>query len=106
MILTSQELQQKIDSGEKFIVDMYADWCGPCRMVGPIVEKVANQLKENGHEVNVYKFDIEQGKDMAVKLGVRSIPALKGYSGGQNVVNKVGMISENQLMEMVNEVLV
>jgi len=105
MKLTSEELQQKIDSGEKFIVDMYADWCGPCRMVGPIVEKVANELKESGHEVNVYKFDIEQGRDMAAKLGVRSIPALKGFNGGENVVNKVGMISENQLMEMVKEVL-
>ena len=40
MKLTTQELQEKIDNGEKFIVDLYADWCGPCRMIGPIVEKV------------------------------------------------------------------
>jgi thioredoxin 1 len=45
MKLTSEELQEKIDSGEKFIVDLYADWCGPCRMLGPIVEKVGKQTK-------------------------------------------------------------
>ena len=52
MKLTTEELQQKIDSGEKFIVDLYADWCGPCRMIGPIVEKVGKQLEE---EVNMLK---------------------------------------------------
>ena len=105
MKLTTQELQEKIDNGEKFIVDLYADWCGPCRMIGPIVEKVSNQLKEEGSEVNVYKFDIEQDKQMAATLGVRSIPALKGFNGGENVVNKIGVITESQLMDMVKEVL-
>jgi thioredoxin 1 len=105
MKLTTQELQEKIDNGEKFIVDLYADWCGPCRMIGPIVEKVSNQLKEEGSEVNVYKFDIEQDKEMAARLGVRSIPALKGFNGGENVTNKIGVITETQLMDMVKEVL-
>jgi len=44
-VLNSQELREKINSGEKFIVDMYADWCGPCRILGPIVERVGEQLK-------------------------------------------------------------
>ena len=105
MKLTSEELQSKIESGEKFIVDLYADWCGPCRMMGPIVDKVSNRLKEEGHEVSVYKFNIEEDKDMATRLGVRSIPAIKGFNGGENVVNKVGLISESQLMDMVKEVL-
>ena len=105
MKLTSEELQSKIESGEKFIVDLYADWCGPCRMMGPIIDKVSNQLKEQGHEVSVYKFNIEEDKDMAMRLGVRSIPAIKGFNGGENVINKVGVLSEAQLMDMVKEVL-
>lgn len=105
MKLTSKELQSKIESGEKFIVDLYADWCGPCRMMGPIIDKVSNQLKEEGHEVSVYKFNIEEDKEMAMRLGVRSIPAIKGFNGGENVINKVGVLSESQLMDMVNEVL-
>lgn len=105
MKLTSEELKQKINSGEKFIVDLYADWCGPCRMIGPIVEKVAKQLEEEGSEVSLYKFDIEQDKEMAVSLGVRSIPAIKGLNGGENVTNKIGVITETQLREMVKEIL-
>jgi thioredoxin 1 len=105
MNLTSEELKSKIESGEKFIVDLYAEWCGPCRMMGPIVEKVSKKLKEEGHEVSVYKFNIEEDKEMASMLGVRSIPALKGFKGGENVINKVGLISETQLMDMVKEVL-
>lgn len=105
MKLTSEELQSKIDSGEKFIVDLYADWCGPCRMMGPIIDKVSNQLKEQGHEVSLYKFNIEEDKEMAMRLGVRSIPAIKGFNGGENVINKVGVLSESQLMDMVKEVL-
>jgi thioredoxin 1 len=105
MKLTSEELKQKINSGEKFIVDLYADWCGPCRMIGPIVEKVAKQLEEEGSEVSLYKFDIEQDKEMAVSLGVRSIPAIKGFNGGENVTNKIGVITETQLREMVKEIL-
>lgn len=105
MNLTSEELQNKIESGEKFIVDLYAEWCGPCRMMGPIIEKVSEKLKEDGHEVNIYKFNIEEDKEMAVRLGVRSIPALKGFNGGENVINKVGLISESQLIEMANNII-
>ena len=105
MKLTSEELQQKIDNGEKFIVDLYADWCGPCRMIGPIVEKVSQQLKEEGSEISVYKFDIEQDKEMAVRLGVRSIPAIKAFNGGEVIVNKIGVITETQLLDMAKELL-
>jgi len=105
MKITSKELQEKINSGEKFIVDMYADWCGPCRMMSPILEKVNNKLREEGHEVNLYKLNIEENREMAEKLGVRSIPALKGFNGGENVINKVGLINESQLMELVKQVL-
>ena len=105
MKITSQELQEKINSGEKFIVDMYADWCGPCRMMSPIIDKVNKKLKEDGHEVNIYKFNIENDKEMATMLGVRSIPSLKGFNGGENVINKVGLISESQLIEMANMIL-
>jgi thioredoxin 1 len=105
MNLDSKQLKEKINSGEKFIVDMYADWCGPCRMLSPLIEQLSNKLKEEGSEVSIYKFNIEEGREMAAELGVRSIPALKGFNGGENVVNKVGLVSENQIMDMVKELL-
>jgi len=105
MKINAQELQEKINSGEKFMVDLYADWCGPCRMLSPIIESVAKKLEEEGSEMKVYKFNIEEDQQMAAQLGVRSIPYVKIFSGGENVGNKVGLVSENQLLEMVKNVL-
>jgi thioredoxin 1 len=104
-VLTSEELKQKIDSGEKFIVDMYADWCGPCLVLGPIVERVSQKLEEEGHEVKVYKFNIESDKDLAVQLGVRSIPTIKVFDGGKVVDNRVGILQEQQLIDLANSIL-
>jgi|SRR5210317_1060733 thioredoxin 1 len=104
-VLTSEELREKINSGEKFIVDMYADWCGPCRVLGPIVERVGAKLSEEGHEVSVYKFDIESDKQMAVELGVRSIPTIKLFSKGNVIDTKHGILQETQLIDMANSIL-
>ena len=71
-VLDSKELKEKINSGEKFIVDMYADWCGPCRVLGKVIEKV------------------------------KSIPFLIAFKDGKSVTTKVGMVPESQIMEMVN----
>ena len=95
-ILDSKELKEKINSGEKFIVDMYADWCGPCRMMGKV-------SKEN-HEVKLYKFNIETDKEMATSLNVRSIPMLIGFNDGKSVSVKVGVVPETQIIEMVNNI--
>jgi thioredoxin 1 len=103
--LTPSELKEKISSGEKFIVDMYADWCGPCRMISPIVEKVSNELNEQNHEVKLYKFNIEQDKQLSAELGVRSIPTIKAFCCGENTETKVGMVMENQFHEMANKLL-
>lgn len=100
MVITSEELREKMASGEKFIVDMYADWCGPCRVLGPIVEKYAQKLKEEGSDIGVYKFDIEKDKELAVELGVRSIPTIKAISNGEVIVTKTGILNESQLNEL------
>ena len=102
MVITSEELKQKIDSGEKLIVDMYAEWCGPCRVMGPIIERYAAKMKQEGSDVSVYKFDIESDKDFAVSLGVRSIPTIKGFSNGQEVITKTGILQEAQLNDMAS----
>ena len=100
--LTPSELRSKIQSGEKFIVDMYADWCGPCRMLGPIVEGFSKKLEESNHEVKIYKFNIEQDKQLSADLGVRNIPTIKAFCCGENTETKIGVINEQQLHEMAD----
>ena len=105
MVLTSQELREKMNSGEKFIVDMYAEWCGPCRVMGPIIEKYAEKLRSEGSEVGVYKFDIESDKELAVEMGVRSIPTIKAVSNGEVMATKTGILQEVQLDELKQIIL-
>ena len=105
IILDSKELKEKIDNGEKFIVDMYADWCGPCRMMGKVLEDVSDKLIKENHEVKLYKFNIESDKEMATSLNVRSIPMLIGFNDGKNVSVKVGVVPENQIIDMANNIL-
>lgn len=101
-ILDSKELKEKINSGEKFIVDMYADWCGPCRMMGRVLDDLSSKLTNENHEVKLYKFNIESDKEMATSLNVRSIPMLIGFNEGKNVSVKVGVVPETQIMDMAN----
>lgn len=104
-VLTSSELKEKINNGETFIVDMYAEWCGPCKVLGPIVEKVFKKLQEQNVNINLYKFDIESDKGYAMSLGIRSIPTIKAFKGGEQVITKVGVIQESELMSIAVSIL-
>ena len=84
---------------------MYAEWCGPCRVLGPIIERYSNKLKEEGSPVSVYKFNIESDGALAASLGVRSIPTVKAFSNGQEVATKTGILREDQLNEMTSILL-
>jgi len=103
--LTPDELREKLSSNEKFIVDLYADWCGPCRVLGPIVEKAAIKLEEENSEVKIYKFNIESDKDLAMSLGVRSIPTIKAFKNGSEQITQVGVVQESVILDMAKQIL-
>jgi thioredoxin 1 len=104
-ILTTEEFKNKLQSNESFVVDMYADWCGPCRVLGPIVERVSDKLEQSGSPVKVFKYNIESDKDFALEMGVRSIPTIKSFKDGKPVKHNVGVLQENEIMNMVSELL-
>ena len=104
MNLTAEELRNKIDNKESFVVDLYADWCGPCRMMSPLVESIVEKTKTNGEENKLFKFNIEEDKQIAMELGVRSIPNVKVYKEGKIIDQKIGLLSEVQLNELISMV--
>lgn len=99
MELTTEQLKEKLQSNEKFILDLYASWCGPCKVLLPILERVSSKLKESNSDVSVYKFNIESDSELVSSLGVRAVPTLKFYSGGENKRTQTGMMSEQALIE-------
>jgi|TARA_R110000868_G_scaffold242870_4_gene498431 thioredoxin 1 len=102
MEISSIKLQEKINNGEKVIVEFWAEWCGPCRMMKPIFEKVSNQ---NSSEVQMYTMDVDQNQGVAVSLGVRSIPTIKIFNAGEVIDTKVGVLNESQINGLVTELI-
>ena len=84
------------------IVDFYADWCGPCRKVGPIMEKLAN---EYAGKLTVYKVNVDQEKDLAAAFQVRSIPMVLFFPKEGQPMKQTGALSEQDYRKIVEEKL-
>jgi thioredoxin 1 len=102
MEITGKELQEKINNNEKVIVEFWAEWCGPCRMMKPVFERVASN---NDTEVQMYTMDIDQNRDYAQTLGIRSIPTVKLFSNGNVTDTFVGVMNEEKIKSLVNNLI-
>jgi thioredoxin len=102
MEITGEELKQKIENGEKVMVDFWATWCGPCRMLKPIFEKV---MSENTTEVQMYTMDVDANRDIAISYGIRSVPTIKVFNNGEVVDTRVGVIQENEIKNIANNLV-
>ena len=81
------------------LVDFWAEWCGPCKQLGPTVEEIANDYSDN---LKVCKMDVDLSRDIAAKYGIRSIPTLIIFKEGEPSRTEIGALSKQQLVEFVN----
>ncbi|AXQ16531.1 MULTISPECIES: thioredoxin TrxA [Shewanella] len=81
------------------LVDFWAEWCGPCKMIAPILDDVA---EEYAGKLTIAKLNIDQNNASPVKYGVRSIPTLLLFKNGELVANQVGALSKTQLKEFID----
>ena len=94
--LTSQNFEEEVLKSDKTVlIDFYADWCGPCRMMGPIVEEIANTAGEN---VKVGKVNVDDNQELAVKFGIMSIPTLIIFKNGKPVESLIGVRDKAEIM--------
>ena len=98
MEISSVELQEKINAGDKVIVEFWAEWCGPCKMMKPVFERVATS---NETDVQMYTMNVDMNREVAASLGIRSIPTIKTFNAGQVVETKVGALNEGQIKDLV-----
>jgi thioredoxin 1 len=105
MEITTEELKQKIENGEKLIVDFWGTWCGPCKVMKPAFEKVAEEYRKENSEVQLYTMDVEKNRDIAVKYGVRAVPTIKVFSNGDVVDSKTGVQMEGQIKDLATNLI-
>jgi thioredoxin 1 len=103
MELTKEQLVEKINAGEKMVVDFYSTTCGPCRMLKPMYEKLANELKEQNSDVSLYTFNVQNDVNYAVnEVGVRGVPTIKSYLNSKEKETIVGLPSIFELEGLVS----
>ena len=102
MEITSVELQEKINSGKKVIVEFWAEWCGPCKMMKPVFERVSNNNTSN---VGMYTMNVDLNREVGATLGIRSIPTIKVFENGEVVDTRVGMMNEGQINGILTELI-
>ena len=91
-----------LKSGTPVLVDYWAEWCGPCKMIAPILDETA---KEFGSRLQIAKMNVDENREVPAKFGIRGIPTLMLFKDGQLAATKVGALSKSQLVAFIDQQL-
>ena len=99
--LTSENFEEEVKKSDKIvIVDFYAEWCGPCKMMSPIIDSIAEEL---GDSIKVGKVNTDENLALAEEFGIMSIPTIMFFKGGQVVKVINGLTPKSELLDVLKE---
>lgn len=102
LAISKENFQELLQSGQPVVIDFWAEWCGPCRMMSPIVDELAAEFEG---KVVIGKCDVEQNDDITMKYGVRNIPTIIFLKDGELVDKQVGACSKDALKAKIEKLL-
>ena len=100
--ITDSNFNNVISKNKTVLVDFWAEWCGPCRMIGPLIEELANEYE--GKAI-IGKLDVDSNQESSVKYGVRSIPTILTFKDGEVVDRQVGAVPKETLTNIIDSQL-
>ena len=92
-----------LQSGQPVLVDYWAEWCGPCKMIAPVLDEVATAYQG---KLQIAKMNVDENQQIPAKFGIRGIPTLMLFKNGQLAATKVGAMSKSQLTAFIDQQLV
>ena len=99
LAITSENLKTLMDSGKPLVVDFWAEWCGPCKMLSPIIDEVA---KENVGKVKICKLNVDNAQRISKRYGVMSIPTVMLFKDGEEVERAIGFRPKSDIIRIIN----
>ncbi len=94
--------EEVLDNSGVVVVDFYADWCGPCKMLAPVLEEIQTEM---GGKVKIVKVNVDENNELANEYQIQNIPALKIFKGGSVVNTQIGFKPKQILVEVIEEAL-
>ena len=102
IVLTNENFEDEVIKSEKpVLVDFWATWCGPCRMLAPTIEEIAEEYAD---KIKVGKLNVDEAQELAIGYGVSSIPTVMLFKGGEIVGSSVGYVPKEKLVELISSV--
>lgn len=102
LAITDATLDEVLKSDKPVVIDFWAEWCGPCRMVGPIIDELAKAYEE---DVIIGKVDVDNNDEITSKYGIRNIPTILFIKNGEVVDKQVGVAQKTALVEKIEKML-
>lgn len=100
--ITDANFEELANAGKPLVIDFWAEWCGPCRMVGPIIDELAAEFEG---KVTIGKLDVDNNDDVVSKFGIRNIPTILFLKDGEVVDKQVGATNKSALTDKINALL-
>lgn len=101
-IITETNFSEIVGSGKPVLIDFWATWCGPCRILTPTVDEIAEEFED---KIVVAKCNVDDAEDISSRFGIRNIPTLLYIKGGEVVYRSVGVVSKAEIESKLNSLL-